>query len=445
MTQDEALNLLKLGHNCFITGAAGTGKTYVLNQYIKYLKDNGVVVAVTASTGIAATHMDGITIHSWSGIHLDQQVTQDTFKRIKKIAGVEDGIKSAKVLIIDEVSMLHSYRLDMVNFVCRRVRCNNLPFGGLQVIMSGDFFQLPPVQDLGEPEAKFVVDSGSWDNMDLKICYLTKQYRQDDKKFLHILNEMRDGQVHDRSKAFVKSRLNKSVKLAIDVKVTQLYTTNHSVDGINSYELRQLDSKEVQYIMAAKGVDDLVKKLKKSCMAPEDLRLKIGAVVMFVRNNFGRGYVNGTLGKVVGFDEESGYPIVETIHKKEIIATPETWRIEHHETVIAEISQVPLRLAWAITVHKSQGMSLDAAVIDLSKAFVEGMGYVALSRVRRLEGIQLLGINEMAFEVHPESILLDHRLQEQSQSAYQELRKLSKLKMSQRQKQVLELMKDDEA
>ena len=433
MTQKEALNLLKSGKNVFITGAAGTGKTYVLNQYVEYLREHEVEVAITASTGIAATHMNGVTIHSWSGIHLDQKITGETWRRIRKINGLAEGIRIAKVLIIDEVSMLHHYRLDMVDQICRRVRQDQSPFGGLQVIMSGDFFQLPPVQGDGEPEAKFVVDSHVWNNMDLKICYLTKQYRQDDQQFLHILGEIRDGKVSDNSKSLLESRLNKPVHLDLDIKITQLYTTNRSVDGINNYELNQLNGKERQYLMASKGVRDLVIKLKKGCMAPEDLRLKVDAVVMFVRNNFGRGYVNGTLGKVIGFDKESGYPIVETIHKKKVIATPESWTVERQGSVIAQISQVPLRLAWAITIHKSQGMSLDAATIDLSKAFVEGMGYVALSRVRRLDGIKLLGINEMALKVHPDSIELDRNLQEQSQEVKGKLKILGKLKLSRQQ------------
>src|SRR5665213_1428819 len=223
MTQEEAYNLMKLGNNIFITGAAGTGKTHVLNRYADYLRARRIEVAITASSGIAATHMNGITIHSWSGIYLDQKITGETWRRIGRINGLEDGIRTARVLIIDEVSMLHHYRLDMVDQICRRIRKIDSPFGGLQVIMSGDFFQLPPVQNLDEPEAKFVIDSHIWSNMDLKICYLTKQYRQDDRQLLQILNEIRNGRVRENSKALLESRLNQPVDLDIDIKVTQLY------------------------------------------------------------------------------------------------------------------------------------------------------------------------------------------------------------------------------
>lgn len=442
MTQDEALNILKLGQNVFITGAAGTGKTHLLNSFIEYLQKNKVEVGITASTGIAATHMNGITIHSWSGIGIENEVTKKSLARIKRINGLEERIKNTKVLIIDEVSMLQSHRLDMVNFVCQRIRKNTAPFGGIQVVMSGDFFQLPPVHGDDEPEAKFVVHSGAWKSLRVKVCYLEQQYRQDDPQFLKVLNEIRSSNVSQKSIDVLRGRLNKSIDT--DLKMTQLFTTNLNVNAINSYELNQLDSEERQFLMSSQGVEDLIKKLKKGCMAPEDLRLKVGATVMFVRNNFDRGYVNGTLGKVIGFDEEVDYPIVQTINGDEIIAFPEQWTVGDEEQALAEISQVPLRLAWAITVHKSQGMSLDAAIIDLSKAFVEGMGYVALSRLRRLDGIKLLGLNDMALKVNPESLLLDQKLKQLSETASAELKKIDKAKVTALQRERLEELKKEE-
>ena len=439
MTQEEALDVLKLGNNAFITGAAGTGKTYLLNEFIEYLKEKNVSVAVTASTGISATHLNGITIHSWSGIHIDNKLTKESFKRIQRIRGLKERIRETRVLIIDEISMLHDYRLDMVDEVCRKIRGNQDPFGGIQVVLSGDFFQLPPVQGEDEPNASFAVASKAWKHADIQICYLKEQFRQDDTKFIGFLNQMRDSQVQRSGLETLNTRLNKPIEL--DIKVTQLFTTNADVDAINNYELNQLESDEHQFTMASRGIDDLVKKLKKGCMASEDLRLKIGAIVLFVKNNFEKGYVNGTLGEVIDFDNETGYPLVKTVDEKEIIAVPERWVVEDGEEIIAQISQVPLRLAWAITVHKSQGMSLDAAIIDLSKAFVEGMGYVALSRVRRLKGIKLLGLNEMALKVHPESVLLDRELREKSHTAKDELKRLGKREKKKLQKQTIKKMR----
>jgi hypothetical protein len=166
--------------------------------------------------------------------------------------------------------------------------------------------------------------------------------------------------------------------------------------------------------MQTHGIPTLVDKLKSGCLAPENLELKMGAVVMFVKNNFKENYVNGTLGKVVGFDEDSGFPIIETFKGDIIEAKRERWEVEDSGGVIAAISQIPLRLAWAITVHKSQGMSLDCAEIDLSRTFEYGMGYVALSRVRSLSGLKLLGINDMALEVNSKMIEFDEEFRARS-------------------------------
>ena len=181
--------------------------------------------------------------------------------------------------------------------------------------------------------------------------------------------------------------------------------------------------------MVSRGDLELVAELKQACLAPEELILKKGAVVMFVKNNVDKGYVNGTLGVVIDFDKENNYPIVETKNGR-TIAEPEEWSIEDDDDqVLAAIVQVPLRLAWAITVHKSQGMSLDCAEIDLSKAFIEGMGYVALSRVRTLSGIKLMGLNELALKVNQEIIESDVGFRNASDEARVSLQETGKVKL----------------
>jgi len=166
--------------------------------------------------------------------------------------------------------------------------------------------------------------------------------------------------------------------------------------------------------MHASGVSNLIEKLTAGCLAPKNLELKIGAVVMFVKNNFKEFYVNGTLGKVIGFDEDSGFPLVETFSGNIIEAKREMWAVEDSGGVVASISQIPLRLAWAITIHKSQGLSLDCAEIDLSQTFEYGMGYVALSRVRSLSGLKLLGFNDLALEVNERIVTFDEELRVKS-------------------------------
>jgi ATP-dependent exoDNAse (exonuclease V) alpha subunit len=445
MNQEEVLTIMQMGHNCFITGPAGTGKSYVINRYVKYLRANGIMqIALTATTGVAAAHINGITIHAWSGLYLDRAITKKTWKRIRERKEIIERITSTKVLIIDEISMMHSYQLDMIDHVCRKARGVNRPFGGIQVIMSGDFFQLTPVQGPDDPPAEFVVKSRAWSNMDPKICYLTEQFRQDDDRLLKILNEIRTGRVSAHSRSLLKTRLNQQLGPITNASHAQLHAINRSANAINEDKLGRLKQDLVVYEMISKGSPEAVKQLKNDCTASEKVCLKIGAMIMFTRNNFKKGYVNGAIGQVLAFDKLTGYPIVKTAAKKKIIVGRETWTIENGGMPMAEITQIPLRLAWAITVHKSQGMSLDTAVIDLRQAFVESMGYVALSRVRRLDGISLLGISRRALKVCPESIKLDRDLQEQARILSEQLRHSGKPSAYYVRKNTLKLMKRHE-
>lgn len=421
MTQGEALTILKMGHNVFLTGQAGSGKTFLLNKYIEYLKEHSVGVAVTASTGVAATHMDGMTIHSWTGIGIKDNMSDDELRDLFRKKHVNERFRKTNVLIIDEVSMLHSYRLDLVERAARMMKGNFEPFGGMQVILCGDFFQLPPVSRGEIASNYFAFKSSVWGLMKIRVCYLDSQFRQSDPVFLSVLNAIRSNAVNQEIINILKMRFQAAVE---GREITRLYTHNEDVDAINNWELGKLPAEPQHFKMQAKGIKLLVDELRKNCLAPEELVLKDGAVVMFVKNNFERGYVNGTLGFVVGF-EESGYPLIRTKKGVEIIASPESWVIEESGTIKAEISQIPLRLAWAITVHKSQGMSLDAAEIDLSKAFEAGMGYVALSRVRSLDGLRLMGLNETALRVNQEVLEFDRVLLANSKEEAETISRLS--------------------
>lgn len=425
MTQKDALNILKTGRNVFITGPAGSGKTYVLNEYIKYLKQHDIPMGITASTGIAATHMGGVTIHSWSGIGIKDRLNLQDIEEIAEKSYIKSKVQAAKVLIIDEVSMLHHFRLDLVNRVLKHVRRSNEPFGGLQVILCGDFFQLPPVSRIGEPDASFVYNSQAWKEGKFSVCYLHENYRQGDDPILNILNEIRTGEVGDESREQLRSRYISNIE-AIDenenYESTRLYTHNIDVDKVNEVELNKVEANEFVYEMVTKGKKPLVEMLKKSCLAPEFLRLRKGARVMCVKNNFEKGYVNGTLGIVVSCAPDSD-PVIRSAPTPDFpegrLLTIEkaSWVIEDGGKNLAELVQYPLRLAWAITVHKSQGMSLDSISVDLSKVFEPGMGYVALSRVRTLNGLSILGFNENAFAVNGQVLEYDRHLKELSAKA----------------------------
>jgi ATP-dependent DNA helicase PIF1 len=424
MTQKEALDILKTGRSVFLTGAAGSGKTYVLREYIKYLQDLDANIGITASTGIAATHMGGITIHSWSGLGIRDSLTKSELTEISQKSHVKKKIKNASVLIIDEISMLHHYRLDLIDRVIKEVKNSPLPFGGMQVIFCGDFFQLPPVRRSGEPEAHFAYHSNAWKELGLKVCYLSEQHRQSDIEYLKVLNAVRDNSVSEETMKILKTRFGKKS----DFEPTKLYSHNRNVDTENEAELGKLSGRASEYEMQSRGRNSLVEALKKSCLSPEVLRLKEGAKVMFVKNNFEEGYVNGTLGHVVkcGFEEIK----VRTLSGKIIEVERESWVIEEDGKIKAEINQYPLRLAWAITVHKSQGMSLDTALIDLSASFERGMGYVALSRVRSLDGLFLKGLNDMALRVNEEVLDIDKKFRDSSKTNSFQIRTMGEGELS---------------
>jgi ATP-dependent exoDNAse (exonuclease V) alpha subunit len=235
-------------------------------------------------------------------------------------------------------------------------------------------------------------------------------------------------------------RFNKPVDLQINP--TKLLTHNANVDSLNSIELKKLSGESIFNKMMCEGVPSLIQKLKESLLVPEVLELRIGAVVMFVRNNFEKGYANGTIGKVIAFTSENNYPIIRTLKGDEIVASPEKWLIDENNEALAVVYQVPLRLAWAITVHKSQGMSLDCAEIDLSRTFEYGMGYVALSRVRSLGGIKLLGLNKKALEIDDRMIKLDKELIKKSKTDLSVFNKISEKVKKSLQKDFLKTEKE---
>lgn len=395
MTQVEALTILKTGANVFLTGEPGAGKTYTINQYVAWLRQRGIEPAITASTGIAATHIGGMTIHAWSGIGVKKTLSDWDLEALLEREPLVKRVRAAQVLIIDEVSMLDANILTLVDQAIRTIKNSVRAFGGMQVIFVGDFFQLPPVNKENE-QTQFAFESAAWDRANPITCYLSEQHRQSDDEFLNLLAAVRSGDVEELHYEILQARAVEPVG-----QVTELYPHNANVDTVNNAELAKLDGVERSYKMLDQGNKTLVEALKRGCLSPELLVVKDGASVMFTRNNFEQGYVNGTLGTVVGFTD-AGMPVVRTRGGKRIEVDMAEWRVEDGKRVLAKISQVPLRLAWAMTVHKSQGMSLDAAAMDLSQAFEYGQGYVALSRVKTLDGLYLRGFNNRALEVHPQ-------------------------------------------
>jgi ATP-dependent DNA helicase PIF1 len=440
MTQKQALDILKMGKNVFLTGPAGSGKTYVLNKYISYLKSNGINVGITASTGIAATHMGGTTIHSWSGMGIKSELSEHDLIKIEDRLYLRKRFENVKALVIDEVSMLHHFRLDLLNRIAKRLKRSDNPFGGIQVVLCGDFFQLPPVSRFDEPQSKFAYESESWQDANFTVCYLEEQHRQKDPVSITLLNEIRAGEVSEVSRERLASRYN--LKHKPKIEPTRLFTHNIDVDELNERELENIEAPMVEYEMISRGTSTLVDILKKSCLAPQTLRLKVGSKVMCLKNNFDAGYVNGTLGVVVSCASNTS-PVIRTSDGTQLTIERTNWVIEEDGTVKAEISQYPLRLAWAMTVHKSQGMSIDAIEVDLSKSFESGMGYVALSRVRTFDGLSVIGINEKVFAVHPEVFSYDKELKKISHEAVAALKHQEKDEIKKIQQIFLERSKPE--
>ena len=504
MKQATALDILKTGKNVFLTGSAGAGKTYTINQYLHYLRARDVAVAVTASTGIAATHMNGMTIHSWAGIGISNELTAKDIARIKKRTVVVERIERTKVLVIDEISMLHRQQFELINQVLQAIKENTLPFGGIQLLVAGDFFQLPPI---GEPHEsnrdKFAFMAQAWLDADFQICYLSEQHRQTTDKTAvlgntyygldlnAILNQIRSQQFTPH----IMPALTATAEHVLADNRTRLFTHNVNVQAINEQELGKLTTAAHTFRAWGEGDEKLVETLKKSVRNTPELVLKLGAKVMFIKNNTELNVSNGTMGKIVDFvattlkqpnkqtnspsnnspsknlsepldeqalaadatalldaieqeqqadmadllDEVNGgqsqqthptdddtaatdtaddklsellYPLVELNDGRKVIAEYDSWRIDDEEgEILAAYYHIPLTLAWAITIHKSQGMTLDAAEVDLSKTFEKGQGYVALSRLKQLSGLQLLGVNELSLQLDPLARGADQRFQ----------------------------------
>ncbi len=398
MKQTDALQILQSGANVFLTGEPGAGKTYTIDLFKKWLRDQDRYYAITASTGIAASHLNGSTIHSFCGMGIKKGLTLQDLDKIRYNYWNIQRILPVEVLVIDEISMLDAINIEDVNKVLQGIKQNEKPFGGIQAVFVGDFFQLPPVAK-NEIKVRFAFESDAWKAADPKVCYLTEQHRQSDSEFLDILTNMRASKMTEEQRARLLSCQT------ADIPETILFTHNADVDRINQTELAKLPGEKYTYKMQSGGVDFLVENLKKSCLSPEELELKEGAVVMLTRNNFEEGYVNGSIGKVISMTENSIG--IELKNGRVIYPAKAEWSYEEKGVTKAWIKQYPLRLAWAITVHKSQGMSLDSASVDLSKAFEFGQGYVAVSRVKTLAGLHLHGANAQSFDMHPAIVAQD--------------------------------------
>lgn len=391
--QKEFFRLFFAKKNLFLTGPAGTGKSYAVEKLFDFLDEVGHPYGKTATTGVAALNIGGVTIHSWAGLGLADENGMDLLDKVADNKKAVNRIKHSKLLVIDEISMAKADLVEKIDIVCQFIRNNNAPFGGLQVVFVGDFLQLPPVFAYLEPET-FAFESTAWKSARVITVHLTEIVRQHNApEFAAFLNKMRTGQSPDLS---ILEPCHGRVFPDDGIRPVRLFCKNYNVDAYNDEQLAKLDTPTMTYQAVDDAPEGWRKFFDKNCRAPSPLNLKVGAQVMLLVNmDVAQGLVNGSVGIV----EKLYTDLVEVRFASGIFPIqPFEWEIKQNEVnVMGEMKkvrvaarkQVPLKLAWAVTIHKSQGSTLDRAEVDASEAFAAGQVYVALSRVRDLESLRL--------------------------------------------------------
>ncbi|HOX59056.1 MAG TPA: DEAD/DEAH box helicase [Candidatus Paceibacterota bacterium] len=379
------------GRNCFLTGAGGTGKSTQLRAFIAECPRR---VSVTAPTGVAALNVGGMTIHRFCGMLIGPaagQSSEDYFAQLQRdprrsiLAGF-NRVRRCEVLVIDEVSMLPGRQLEFVEFLFRRLRGRDEPFGGCQVIASGDFLQLPPVRTGDTEPYDWGFQSPAWAAAEFRTFLLEKVRRQDEAAFVRALADFRVGRVWGDSARILQSRVRSNPPSTMP----RLFTHNVQVDKWNVFQLSELPGEETVLHAEQSGPDLQRAFLTRNLLTPAALHLKPGALVMFTvnKNEPNRAeplFVNGQIGTVT--DVEPGAVVVESKTGGVIRVERFTWRYAQDDPESATFSQFPLRLAWAMTIHKAQGLTLDSAYLDIRAAREPGQAYVAVSRVRSLAGL----------------------------------------------------------
>lgn len=403
MTPDQQfLDLAHAGRNVFLTGMAGTGKSYLLRQFIQECATGirgGTItlgsceprrVDVTAPTGIAALNVGGMTVHRWSGMLLGPCAGQSNEAYARTL--LRDGrpslmagrgrVKRAACLVIDEVSMLCGRQFEFLDYWMRTLRDDPAPFGGCQVIVIGDFMQLPPVRTSEREPYDWCFLSPAWARAEFQQVTLSKVHRQDEPSFIHALGNFRMGQFANGSGELLRGR----VVNFPDSNITRLFTHNTQVDKWNTFKLDELAGPETVLEAETSGPETQLEFLTKNLLTPQTLRIKPGCRVMVTRNDSAGQFVNGTIGTVEDIEAEG---ILLSTNRGPVRVKQHTWTYDREDSSSATFKQFPLRLAYAVTIHKSQGATMDAAYVDIRAAREPGQAYVAISRVRSLRGLNL--------------------------------------------------------
>lgn len=422
--QKRAVAIALSGESFFFTGKAGTGKTTCLRLIVRDLQGREKNVAVTASTGIAACQIDGSTVHSWAGVGLAQKPAKELAQMILFSKYKRNQWQHCHTLIIDEVSMLEPEFLDKLGEIAQIVRGNSLPFGGIQLILIGDFSQLPPVSRVSKAagEMKYAFQSKTWQSCIKKHVVLTQIIRQKDEKFCRILDAVRVNKLTPQIVASIKKTTYNNLDNSLGIKPTVLFARNKDVDTLNKLCLQELPGGKAMSTFTAVDVGDQyhLTNLKKWSRYPEVLEVKEGAQVMLLQNvDISLGLCNGSRGIVRGFDDEKGHILVQFLSgqivgiERHCITKFERKRNESGEMEsvgVASRSQYPLKLAWAITIHKSQGMTCDLLEVDLTGCFEKGQAYTALSRASDINRLKVVGFQSSCVMCDPAVVAFERQL-----------------------------------
>lgn len=411
---DEQLAVVKAiqqGRSVFFTGAAGTGKSFLLQYLVKTMFANDPSTHVTATTGLAAVNIGGITLHSWAKIGLGRETAATYIDQFKFNQTASRRWRSTKRLVVDEVSMLGPDLLDKLDLIAKGVRSDGRAMGGIQIIFCGDFLQLPPVDPGNKGDKLFAFDSPVWTALNFVCFNLTKVFRQKDREFVTMLDELRFGILSPKSEAMLEACRAKKLPAINGILPTKLLPKRVEVSGENDAELQKLKSPEHVFLSSDSGQPPFLKLLEQ-CQAPARLCLKVGAQVMLLKNDPPNDLGNGSRGLVVGFTKPTdanpyaeSVPIVRFVNGRMIAIERQVFEMgskNHREC--AKRDQIPLALAWALTVHKSQGQTLDRAELHLLSVFEEGQVYVSISRVKSTDGLCITGLTRSGIKANRRAV-----------------------------------------